>query len=93
MANKKDAFVKVPLWFAAAAAKATGDPTILVLAHMLHASWKAHSMTFRLSNSYLTRNGVSRKSKSRVLHELEAAGLIMIEQKKGRSPLVTLIVI
>jgi hypothetical protein len=93
MTNKKDAFVKVPLWLAAAAAKATGDPAILVLAHMLHASWKAHSLTFRLSNSYLARNGVSRKSKSRVLRELEAAGLIRMEQKNGRSPLVTLVVI
>jgi hypothetical protein len=91
--KKKDTFVKVPLGWAEAAVKATRAPAALVLIHLLHASWKARSTTFRLSNSYLERNGVSREIKRRVLRDLEAAGLILVERKKGRSPVVTLVVI
>ena len=94
MTGKKDIFVKVPLWWAEAAAKAMHRAgATLVLIHLLHASWKAKSTTFRLSNSYLERNGVSREIKRRVLRDLEAAGLILVDRKKGRSPVVTLVVV
>lgn len=91
--KKEDAFARVPLWFAAAAAKATGEPAILICTHMLYAAWKAKSSTFRFSTEHLRRYGISRKAKRRVLHDLEAAGLITVEREIGRSPVVTLVVI
>jgi hypothetical protein len=90
----KKRFVKVPLWWAEAAAKATtGGATALVLIYLLHASWKARSTTFPLPNGYLARCGASRKIKYRVLRELEAAGLIVVERRVRKTPLVTLVVI
>jgi hypothetical protein len=85
-------FVQVPLWWAEAATKAT-TPTALVLIYLLHASWKARSTTFPLPNGYLKQHGVSREVKRRVLHKLETAGLITIERRPRKSPLVTLVVI
>ncbi len=90
----KKRFVQVPLWWAEAAAKATtGGGAALVWIYLLHASWKAKSMTFPLPNGYLKRCGVSRKIKYRVLRELEAARLIVVERRTHKSPLVTLVVI
>ena len=87
-------FVQVPLWWAEAAAKATTrGATALVLVYLLHASWKARSTTFPLSNGYLKKHGVSREVKRRVLHDLETAGLITIERRRSKTPLVTLVVI
>ena len=87
-------FVQVPLWWAEAAAKATtGGGAALVWIYLLHVSWKAKSMTFPLPNGYLKRCGVSRWVKYRVLRELEKAGLITIEHRARKSPLITLVAI
>jgi hypothetical protein len=91
--SKKDAFVKVPLWWAAEAAKATRSPATLVLIDLLYRAWKAKGPTFPLPNMRLSKNGVSRKVKCRVLRDLEAAGLITIERRHGKTPLVTLTVL
>jgi hypothetical protein len=86
----KDTFVKVPLWWAAEAAKATRSPTTLVLVELLHRSWKAKSLTFPFPSGRLSTNGVSLSVKRRVLRALEAAGLITVERRNGKTPLVTL---
>ena len=92
-ARSKDPFVKVPLWWAEAAAKATRTPGFLVCIELLRASWKAKSLTFSASNKRLAKAGVSREVKRRVLRDLEAAGLVTIERRPGRSPRVTLVVL
>ena len=92
-ARSKDPFVKVPLWWAEAAAKATRTPGFLVCIELLRASWKAKSLTFSASNKRLAKAGVSREVKRRVLRDLEAAGLVTIERRPGRSPHVTLVVL
>jgi hypothetical protein len=89
--TKKDVFVKTPLWWAVEAAKATKTPALLVCVYLLHASWRARSMTFLLPNGWLEQNGVSREIKRRVLYDLEAAGLIIVERRSGKSPCVTLV--
>jgi ribosomal protein S19E (S16A) len=94
MAGKsKDRFVKVPLWWAEAAAKATRTPGFMVCIELLHASWKAKSVTVLVSNKRLRKAGVSREIKRRVLRDLEAAGLITIERRRGCSPRATLVVL
>jgi hypothetical protein len=94
MARKsKDAFVKVPLWWAIEAAKATRMPGMLVLVELLHRSWKAKSLTFPLPNGSLKRHGVSREIKRKKLHDLESAGLIAVERHLGKTPRVTLVVL
>jgi hypothetical protein len=91
--GSKDAFVKVPIWWAEAAAKATKLPRMLVLVELLHRSWKAKSLTFPFPNGRLEQQGVGREAKRRVLRNLEAAGLITVERRHGKTPRVTLVVL
>jgi DNA-binding HxlR family transcriptional regulator len=91
---KRDAFVKMPLWWAAEAAKANRDPGMLVLVELLHRSWKTKSLTFPLPNGgLLKKHGVSRDIKRKVLRDLEAAGLVVVERQHGKTPRVTLVVL
>jgi hypothetical protein len=91
--RKEPPFVKVPLWWAEAAAKATRLPRMLVLIELLHRSWKAKSLTFPLPNGNLEKKGVGREAKRRVLRDLEAAGLITIERRPCKTVKVTLVVL
>ena len=91
--RKAELFVKVPLWWAAAAAKATRTPGAVVWIYLLHAQWKAKRATCTLSNGELKKAGASREVKRRVLHQLEAAGLITVERRPGRAPRVTFVVL
>ena len=90
-AGKKDPFVKLPLWFAIAAAKATKTPAALVWVYLVRLSWREESLTFALPNGWLERSGVSREVKRRVLRDLERAGLITLERRTKKSPIVTLV--
>ena len=85
-----DPFVKVPLQWAAAAAKATRTPKALVWVLLLYEAWKAKGVPFPLSNEKLARLGVSRETKRRALAEIEASGLCAVERRAGRAPVVTL---
>ena len=44
-----------------------------------------------MPNGWLEERGVSRKAKSRVLRDLEAAGLITVERPNRQSPIVTIV--
>jgi hypothetical protein len=70
--GRKEAFVMLPLQWAADAAKATRTPGAMVWILLLHMAWKAKSQTFPLSNTLLVRYGVARETKRRVLVRLEA---------------------
>ena len=91
--KKHGQFVKLPLQWAAAAAKATRTRGAMVWILLLHMSWKTKSTTFPLSNVMLARYGVSREMKRRVLEKLEASGQIKIERRWKRNPIVTLLTI
>ena len=84
-------FVKVPLWWIAAAAKSTRNPGMLVCIELLRASWKAKGPTFPLPNRKLGKLGASRDVKRRVLLDLERAGLISVERHPRKTPIVTLV--
>ena len=92
-ARKQQQFAKVPLQWAADAAKATGTRGAMVWILLLHLAWKTKSRTFPLSNAMLARYGVSREMKRRVLEKLEARGWIKIERRWKRNPIVTMLTI
>jgi len=77
----------VPLWCAEEMAKASRSPAVIVCIRLLHLSWKTKSATVTLSN----HNGAHRNSKDRVLRNLETAGWVQIERRRGRSPRVTVL--
>jgi hypothetical protein len=92
-ARKQQQFVKLPLQWAADAARVTGTRAAMVWILLLHMAWKTKSTTFPLSNVMLARYGVSREMKRRVLEKLEASGHIKIERRWKRNPIVTLLTI
>lgn len=86
-----DRFVKVPLWWAEQAARATNTPKAFVWLWLLHLAWKTKSDAFPLPNEQLNRHGVSRYTKRRALRELEEAGLIQVSRAGRKTPVVTLL--
>jgi hypothetical protein len=91
--KKIEPFVKVPLWWIAAAARHARSPATLVMVELLRASWKAKSLTFSLPNGRLETLGVSRDVKRRVLIDLERGGLIAVERRSNKNPIVTLLLL
>jgi DNA-binding transcriptional ArsR family regulator len=88
---KTEPFVKVPLWWIAAAAKAARSPATIVFTELLRAAWKAKGTTFPLPNGRLSKLGVSRETKRRVLRALEQGGLIRVERLPRKTPIVTFV--
>src|SRR5262249_43198838 len=91
--KKAEPFVKVPLWWIKKATTATRTSKALVCVWLLHLAWKTKSTTFPLPSGKLGKLGVSRYAKRSALRELEASGLIAVEQRCGKNPLVTLVVL
>src|SRR5437660_12774508 len=89
--KKADPFVKVPLWWAEAAAKATRTPKALVWIELLHTAWKAKRATFSFPSGKLRKEGANRHTKRRALGELETAGLITVGRRNGKNPIVKLV--
>ena len=89
--SKREPFAMVPLWWARAASKATRTSRAFVWVWLVHLAWKAKSLTFAVPNGQLERYGISRYTKGRTLRDLELAGLIMIERRIRKTPIVTLL--
>jgi hypothetical protein len=66
--------------------------TYRVALSILRQHWKTNGQPFRLSNAALEKEGVGRHSKWRALQELEEAGLIRVEMRPRKSPVVTVLV-
>jgi hypothetical protein len=89
--RRRDRFVMVPLKWAEQATRATNSQGAFVWIWLLHLAWKAKSHTVTLANAQLEASGISRKVKMRALRDLERAGLIRVERRSRKSPLVTLL--
>jgi hypothetical protein len=63
--------------------------TFKVAHHVLYQHWKNRGKPFTLSNVAL--DGVSRGQKSRALAELEALGLITVDRRMRKSPLIAVV--
>ena len=73
-------------------AKRLGATPLLVGLALWHLKKLRQSDTFTVSNVMLQEWGVQPDAKSRALRALESAGLIRVERRGKRSPLVALIV-
>jgi hypothetical protein len=85
--RQEEPFAMVPLCCAEEMAKASRSPAVIICTLLLYLSWKTRSPTVTLSN----RDGINRKSKDRVLRNLEAARWVRVERRNGRSPRVTIL--
>jgi hypothetical protein len=89
--KRQEAFVQMQTTDAVAGCQALKCPQALVWHEIHYRVWATGSPTISLPNEKLVGMGVSRKVKWRALHRLEQAGLIKVERRERRSPLVTLL--
>jgi len=81
--------VQIPLKLAGHAAAATGGKRLLVWLLILHRSWLQQTPTVMVTNTMVRKYGISREMKRRALKQLEAAGLIAVEWRGTKNPIVT----
>jgi hypothetical protein len=62
--------------------------TYRVALYLLHESWRSQSNFVKLANVGLKGLGVGREGKRHALPQLEEAGLILVERKHRKSPMV-----
>jgi hypothetical protein len=84
-------FAMLSLDWAAKAAAVTNCPKAMVWLWLVQQVRRTKSDTVAMSNEALGKYGVSRKAKNVALRQLEAAGLIAVEQHPGKAPLVSLL--
>jgi hypothetical protein len=90
--GKRPEFTVMELRWAVDMAKAAGTPNAAVIVMLPYMAWKTKSQTFPFSNALLTKYGIDRQIKYRVLANLEKSGKIQIERRgDGKAPIITLL--
>jgi hypothetical protein len=84
--RRRKKFIMVPLWWADRLEGATGQTYQVALA-LLFEGWKAKGTPIKVGND----KAGSRQSKWRALAELERRGLVRVERRPNRVPLVHLV--
>jgi hypothetical protein len=87
--KRRQQFVMVPWTWRERLEGAPGQ-TILLALDLVYLSWKNKEEPIKLANAMLQHDGISRQSKWRALNELERRGLVRVERRPRRSPLVYL---
>ena len=82
-------FIQVPLPWLKLLEGASGQTCRLAL-HLAYLNWRRKGAPIALSNSNALGLGLARRTKWRVLRELERRGLVSIERHPGRSPIIRL---
>ena len=88
---RKGHFVMFPREWMERLSSAQHIATYRVALHLLHQRFKDRREMVRLSNGTMALGGVSKGQKWRALAELEAFGLVSIERRPRKSPIVTLL--
>jgi hypothetical protein len=88
--KRREQFIMVPLRWkeALGAAPRASSATHQVALHLLHTHWKNQGKPFKLPNGLLRHDGINRHAKWRALEDLECRGLVRIERRQCRSPIV-----
>jgi hypothetical protein len=89
--KRKQQFVKVPGTWVEKLADAKHIATYRVALHLLYEHWRSRGQAVALPNGMLAKGGVARGTKWRALRELEQLGLVQVERRPRKSPLVTLL--
>jgi hypothetical protein len=90
-AKRLAGFVMVPwAWANALAASDASGKVWTVACHILYETWRAKGQPIKVPNGMLARCGVSRQAKYRALQKLEQLGLVSVEWRDSKSPIVTI---
>jgi hypothetical protein len=91
--RRRKLFVKVPWTWVERLMKARRLSTSKVAHYVLHLHWHHGGKPFPLANGMLAMDGVNRFRKWDGLRELEELGLIRVDRRQSKSPLVTALLI
>jgi len=80
-------FIRVP-WTWVERLKGAGGSTYRLALILLYLHWKGDGEPVKLANGMLQIDGVSRHAKWRALNELERRGMVIVERRRRRSPLI-----
>jgi hypothetical protein len=84
-------FVMLPYDQTIAAAGAMKNAALAVMVELANQMFKKHTAKVALGNSALRSVGISHKAKLRALHQLEAAGMVVVDWRRRKSPRVTIL--
>jgi hypothetical protein len=87
--ERRKQFVQVP-WQWAERLKHANHVWYIAL-YLLHQDWKGKGAPVKLPNGLLEFDGISRYAKYRALDQLEQRGLITVERRPRKSPVVRVI--
>jgi hypothetical protein len=90
-AKRTEPFLQISHKAIRAGAKVLGCHRLLVWLYIFHRVWSDNSNTVVIGNQTLRSWGVPRYAKYRALSQLAEAGLISVQWRERRSPVVTLI--
>jgi hypothetical protein len=90
--GKADGFAQISLRGAAEVSRKTKNAGFATLVMLAYKAFRAQSQTFIMSSDLSTVHGIHREARRRALIRFEKAGVIRIERRKGKAPIVTLLV-
>jgi hypothetical protein len=86
--KRRNNFAMVPMWWYEKLQSCRSTKTILLAIYLAHLDWKNKGKPFTLANGMLEYDGISRQSKWRALRYLERRGLITVDRRPNKSPIV-----
>jgi hypothetical protein len=89
--KRRGHFVKVPMAWVEKLEGAHGQTWRLAM-FLLYTHWKDRGEPVKLSNGMLRIDGIPRTSKWRALRDLETRGLVAVQCRPRRSPIVRVLV-
>jgi hypothetical protein len=85
--TRDEHFVRLPWTWIRRLKGATGQ-TWMVASHILYEDWKQKKEPLKLANGMLKIDGVPPRTKCRALRDLQRRGLITVEWRQKKSPIV-----
>ena len=85
--KRREHFVRMPWTWVERLTDAPGK-TWLMAHCLLYRHWRSNGDPIKLANGMLKIDGISRRTKWRALGDLESRGLISIERRQRRSPII-----
>jgi hypothetical protein len=85
-------FVKFPWSWVDRLRDARHISTYRVAFHLVYEHWRNGGRAIALANAVMEEEGVERRAKWRALRELETLGLIKVEKRSRKAPLITLLI-
>jgi hypothetical protein len=89
--KRRQHFIKVP-WTWVERLNGAAGQTYRVALCLLYLHWKGRGEPIKFANGMLQVDGVNRQAKWRGVNDLERRGLIAVERRQRRSPLIRVLV-